>query len=203
MPPVPRLLAISAHGDVAAPAWLDWCAGLAAAGVDAMLLRERDLADARILELAAAARPALGATRLLIHRRFDLALACDADGVHLPASGASAARLRPHLGPGRLIGRSTHTLEEIDAARDEGVDYVVFGPIHATPSKDGLTEPRGLERLAEACRRGVPVVAIGGFDAERAPAAYAVGAVGVAAIRAFADPAAAAAMAAAALEGAA
>jgi len=191
MPRCPRLIAISAHGVAGLPAWRAWCAVLDAEGVDALLVRERERSDAEVLELATAARATLATTRLLIHRRFDVALACAAAGVHLPASGVPASRIRPYLGGDRLIGRSTHTIEEVDAARDEGVDYVVFGPVYSTPSKEGLLEPRGLDRLAEACRRGVPVVAVGGLDAERARAAYAVGATGVAAIRAFSDRASA------------
>lgn len=193
--PVPRLLAIGggAGGGVPDRGWL---AGLAAAGVDGVQVREKRLDDADLLALVRATRELLpAATAVLVNGRLDVALAAGADGVHLPAGGLPVAPLRAwagRLGRRPLVGRSTHTLGEVAAARDEGVDYVVFGPVFATPGKG---EPVGLAALAAAARLGVPVLALGGVDAARVAAAVAAGAHGVAAIRAFASPAAAAATA--------
>lgn len=200
--PVPRLLAISG-GALRGPAedggFLAWLDGLAAAGVDGVQLREKGLDDRALLALARAARARLPtAAALLVHRRLDVALAAGADGVHLPADGLPAAPLlawAARLGARPLVGRSTHRLDEVAAARDEGADYVVFGPVFATPGKG---PPAGLDALAEAARLGVPVLALGGIVPERVADALAAGAHGVAAIRAFAAAAAAAAMAAAA-----
>jgi thiamine-phosphate pyrophosphorylase len=195
--PVPRLLAISggAGSAVADRAWLP---GLAAAGVDGVQVREKGLDDADLLALARAARELLPATTaVLVNGRLDVALAAGADGVHLPADGLPAAPLLAwarRVGRRPLVGRSTHTLEEVAAARDEGVDYVVFGPVFASPGKG---EAVGVEALAAAARLGVPVLALGGVDAQRVAEAIAAGAHGVAGIRAFGSPAAAAAMAAA------
>jgi thiamine-phosphate pyrophosphorylase len=198
---VPRLLAISGGG-MSGPApdggFLAWLDGLAAAGVDGVQLREKGLDDGALLALARAARDRLpAAAALLVHRRLDVALAAGADGVHLPADGLPAAPLlawAARLGARPLVGRSTHGLHEVEAARDEGVDYVVFGPVFATPGKG---PPAGLEALAEAARLGVPVLALGGLGPERVADAIAAGAHGVAAIRAFATQTGAAAMVAA------
>jgi thiamine-phosphate pyrophosphorylase len=88
-----------------------------------------------------------------------------------------------------LVGRSTHSLDEVARARDEGCDYAVFGPIFATPSKAGRLEPRGISSLTEAVRMGLPVIAIGGIDESNAAEVVAAGAWGIAAIRLFARPA--------------
>lgn len=195
--PVPRLLAIGRAAGRAVPD-RRWLAGLAAAGVDGVQVREKGLDDADLLALACTTRELLPATTaVLVNGRLDVALAAGADGVHLPAEGLPAAPLLAwarRLGQRPLVGRSTHTLAEVAAARDEGVDYVVFGPVFATPGKG---EPAGVAALAAAARLGVPVLALGGVDAARLAAAIAAGAYGVAAIRAFGSPAAAAAMGAA------
>ncbi|HLF55584.1 MAG TPA: thiamine phosphate synthase, partial [Thermoanaerobaculia bacterium] len=78
------------------------------------------------------------------------------------------------------------------------VDYVVFGPIFATPSKRDILEPRGLDELAAACAAGLPVIAIGGVDSANAGEVLAAGAAGIAAIRAVAEPVSARALVAAA-----
>lgn len=194
---MPRLLAISDRGSLAAP-FPDWVAGLAAAGVDGVQLREKALDDRELLALARTARALLAPpAALLVNGRLDVALAAGADGVHLPADGLPAAALlawAARLGRRPLVGRSTHTPAEVAAARDEGVDYVVFGPVFATPGKG---PPVGTEALAAAARLGVPVLALGGVEPERVGEAIAAGAHGVAAIRAFRTPKGAAAMAAA------
>jgi thiamine-phosphate pyrophosphorylase len=187
---VPRTLAIS---DRAAHAgdWESWCASLAEAGVEALEVREKSVSDRELLALARAARVRFPPPRLLlVNGRADVALAADADGVHLPAAGLPAAAARAVVGPALLVGRSTHEAAEVEDAAVGGIlDYVLFGPIHATPSKAGRIEPRGISSLADVARRGVPILAIGGIeDAERAAAAIAAGAHGVAGIRAFLDP---------------
>jgi thiamine-phosphate pyrophosphorylase len=189
---LPRLLAVS---DPVAPAeatgveWSAWCAALAAAGVDGLQLRDRALSDARRFERARAARGAFARPRtLLVNRRVDLALAADADGVQLPASGLPLAPVREAIGARLLLGRSTHAPDEVARARDEGADFVLFGPVFETPSKAGRMEPRGISSLAAAVRVGLPVVAIGGIDAGNAAEVQETGAYGLAAIRLFAEP---------------
>lgn len=194
---MPRLLAISDRRRLAAP-FPEWVAALAAAGVDGVQLREKEADDGELLALGRIARALLPAAALLVNGRLDVALASGADGVHLPADGLPAAPLlawAAGLGRRPLVGRSTHTLAEVAAARDEGADYVTFGPVFATPGKGA---PVGTAALAAAARLGVPVLALGGVEPERVAEAIATGAHGVAAIRAFRTADAAAAMVAAA-----
>jgi thiamine-phosphate pyrophosphorylase len=192
---VPRLLAVSDRRALGAGTWNTWCRRLAAAGVPALQLREKDLDDRALVELAGLARECFPAPRqLLVNGRADLAIAAGADGVHLPASGLPVAAVR-RVAAGRplLVGRSTHDLDDVRRAHEEGADYVVFGPVFATPSKAGRLEPRGISSLRAATAIGVPVLAIGGVeDGQHATQALAAGAWGVAGIRAFLDEARAA-----------
>jgi thiamine-phosphate pyrophosphorylase len=189
-----RLLAISqlfspstpAPASAATAAAGAWFAALAAAGVDAMQLREKGLDDRSLLALAKAARATLPATaRLLVNGRADIALASGADGAHLPADGLPAARLRARLGAGPLLGVSTHDLAEVEQAARDGADYVVFGPVWDTPGKPAARQPAGLAALARAAAVGIPAYALGGVTLERFADVAATGAAGVAAIRLF------------------
>ena len=187
----PRLLAVTdpGAGAAAGPPWTAWCTALAHGGVDGLLLRDRGLSDRLRLERATAARIAFPIPSLLfVSARADLALAVGADGVQLPASGLPLAPLRAAFGDRLTFGRSTHEIDEIRAARDDGIDFVIFGPVFSTPSKVGRIEPRGISSLAEAVRVGPPVIAIGGIDSTNAAAVAGTGAAGIAAIRLFADP---------------
>ncbi len=149
-----------------------------------MQLREKDLEGGPLYSLAVDLR---GLTRefdakLLVNDRIDVALAADADGVVLPASSFTTAEARRLLGPDKILARSTHSAAEVERAAREPLDFVLFGPIHATPSKTGA--PQGIERLREAARLGIAVYAVGGITAENAREAIGVGAAGVAVIRA-------------------
>ena len=87
-----------------------------------------------------------------------------------------------------LVGVSCHSLEAAKAAERGGADYLLFGPVFATPSKAAYGAPQGLERLAEVCRAvALPVLAIGGITLENAAACFSAGASGIAAIRLFQD----------------
>ncbi len=184
----PRTLAISQRrsadgGDVVA-----WARAIAAAGVDAIQLREKDLA---VVDLLGLARRTVGSVpasvRVLINGRPDVAIASGAAGVHLPADGLPLARARRRW-PELVLGVSTHRRDEVAAARDAGADYVVFGPVFAPVSKDSPLEPRGVEELARVAALGIAVLALGGVTLERLPAIAAAGAAGVAAIGAFQPP---------------
>ena len=162
-----------------------------AAGVDAIQIREKDL-DARALEKcvrAAVAAAGGSATKILVNDRLDVALAVGAAGVHLGETSlplAAVARWRAAVGAKMMIGASCHSLESCQAAEREGADYVLFGPVFATPSKESFGPPQGLERLARACESvRAPVLAIGGITESNAESCLAAGAAGVAAIRLF------------------
>lgn len=97
--------------------------------------------------------------------------------------------MRRAFGEDFLIGVSTHTLSEAEAARRGGADFATFGPIFDTPSKRAFGPPVGLARLSEAARTlaPFPLLALGGITHENAPEALAAGAQGIAAIRMFSD----------------
>lgn len=165
-----------------------------AGGVRAVQLREKDLAASELRALAQDLRILTRRhnARLLINRDIELALDIDADGVHLPGDRPDIAGARHHLGPDRLIGVSTHHVNEIRRAAREGADFVTFGPVCATPSKAAFGPPQGFAALTEACHHSpLPVFALGGMDQQTAPRALCAGAHGVAliaAIIAAADP---------------
>jgi thiamine-phosphate pyrophosphorylase len=193
-----RLLAISqlatlsataastAEAPFPAAAAAAWFAALAAAGVDALQLREKGLDDRTLREVALQARAALPRpARLLVNGRADIALAAGADGVHLPADGVPADALRLRFGSDLLLGVSTHRLDEVEEARLAGADYVVFGPVYEAPGKDGLGAPVGPHGLARAAALDIPVYALGGVTLDRFGEVAAAGAAGIAAIRLF------------------
>ncbi|HEX2642620.1 MAG TPA: thiamine phosphate synthase [Thermoanaerobaculia bacterium] len=188
--PTFRLLAISQRSTLSArdrePG--EWFRALAAAGVDGVQIREKDLDDRALLDLVRLARAALPESTLLVNGRLDVALAAGAAGAHLPGDGVPLAALRERFGGNVLLGRSTHTLEEVERARRDGADYVTFGPVYETPGKAEYGPPAGLERLAAAARLRIPVYALGGVTLSRFGEVAAAGAAGVAAIRLFQDP---------------
>lgn len=158
------------------------------AGVPAIQLRERDLPTRELLSLAQEVH-ALTAPRaipLILNDRVDLVLALNLDGVHLRADSLPVSAVRRLIGPDRLIGISTHSVEEVRRANHAGADYVIFGPIFDTPSKRSFGPPLGLDALADACREStIPVFAIGGITSERVREVRRVRAHGVAVIGAL------------------
>ncbi len=158
-----------------------------AAGIDAVQLRDRTAAGGALLAAATTLRASTRrhGARLLVNDRLDVALAADADGVHLPASSFTVVDARRLVGSKRLVGRSAHAADEAAAAVGAGADYVVLGPLFATPSKAQYGAPLGVEVLANVAT--LPVVAIGGITTERAAAVRRAGAAGVAVVRAILD----------------
>ncbi len=165
-------------------------------GVRAVQLREKDLEGHELYTLAEQLRALTLRYRaqLLVNDRLDVALAVEADGVHLGQHSFSVEATRRLLGAGKLIGVSTHSPQEIDAAQK--ADFIVFGPVYYTPSKAAYGEPQGLDRLRAAVAHStVPVFAIGGIRTARVAEVLETGAHGIAmisAISAAADPAQAA-----------
>lgn len=154
-------------------------------GVRAVQLREKDLSAAELLPLALALRRLTRefSARLLINDRIDLALAVDADGVHLGSHSLPITVVRQLLGAERLIGVSTHHPAEVKDAAVAGADFVTFGPVYATPSKLAYGPPLGLSSLAAACADApLPVFALGGVNTARLPELRAVGCTHVALI---------------------
>ena len=159
-------------------------------GAQVIQLRAKSTPDTRVLEWARKIRALTRGCGALfvVNDRFDLALAAEADGVHLGQEDLSPLAI-PREARGRLaIGRSTHTMEQIASARSEPVDYLAFGPVFRTESKMSRYEPRGFDRLRQAARMAapLPLVAIGGIDATNLRDAIENGAQGVAVISAVA-----------------
>lgn len=169
------------------------------AGIRAVQLREKQAMTRELYELARRLREI---TRrhdalLSINDRADVALAVEADGVHLGWQSLPVAEVRRLVGSERLIGKSVHNVEEARRASEDGADYVFAGPVFDTPSKAGLVPTLGLDGLREICRViDLPVIGLGGIDPSNAAAVMEAGAAGVAVIRAILaapDPAEAAA----------
>ncbi len=135
-------------------------------GADVLQLRHKAAPTAELLRqarrLLALTRPA--GIPLIVNDRVDVALACGADGVHLGQDDLPIAAARELLGPARLIGKSTHSLEQALAADQEPLDYLALGPIYATPTKPdyGCVGPALIPRVASGVRH--PLVATDAVD---------------------------------------
>ena len=125
-------------------------------GAQVIQLRAKSTPDTRVLEWARKIRSLTRGCGALfvVNDRFDLALAAEADGVHLGQEDLSPLAI-PREARGRLaIGRSTHTMEQIASARSEPVDYLAFGPVFRTESKMSRYEPKGLRSTSPGCAHG-------------------------------------------------
>lgn len=173
---------------------LDRIRAALAAGVDYVQIREKSLSTRDLFRLVEGAVAVRRSGRLLVNDRADVALACGADGVHLPAERPPATEIRAlaaqskarlaldDAGPGFLVGVSCHSVEEVERAAAEAADFAVLGPIFTTPGKGS---PLGLEPLELAARLPIPVLALGGLTLENAGRCLEAGAAGVAGIRLF------------------
>ena len=122
----------------------------------------------------------------LINDRIDIALAAGADGVHLGWQSVPADEARKLTGNKFIIGVSTHSLKEALRAQKEGADYITFGPVYQTPSKEGLVDfkgPGAVKRVRE--KINIPLIAIGGIKEVNARDVVLMGADGIAVISAI------------------
>jgi thiamine-phosphate pyrophosphorylase len=160
------------------------------AGADWVQIREKDLPGHELLALA---RDAVASAqgRVIVNDRLDIALAAGAGGVHLgrqssPAREVVAWCRRGNAPADFVIGVSCHSLEEAREAESDGANYIFFGPVFETPSKRGFGKPQSIANLAEVCGAvQIPVIAIGGVNAENAAECIQFAAAGIAAIRLF------------------
>lgn len=179
---------------------------LAKAGVEYIQLREKDLAAEDLERLArqvmAAVREVGGPgrtvhwTRVLVNGRPDVAVAARADGVHLRSTQGAGMTLQMRelfAGAGLpepVVSVACHTLREVQAAREAGVDLALYGPVFGKVVANGVLPGMGLDALRVVCRAGapMPVLALGGVTMENAEECEAAGAAGVAGIRLFLEP---------------
>jgi thiamine-phosphate pyrophosphorylase len=192
-----RLLVITdAEQAAPRPVW-DVVAAALAAGAPAVQLRDKRATPRELLETAQALRSATRAAGalLFVNDRLDVAIAAEADGVHLGPDDIPVASARAHAPAGLLIGASTDDPNRARALVREGADYIGCGTVYPTASKPDAGDAIGLERLDAVARAvPVPVLGIGGIDAERSASIAETRAAGVAvigAVMAAEDPAAA------------
>src|SRR6056297_3654427 len=158
---------------------------LMVAGVRMIQLREKDLPAQQLHAMAQRLRTITLRYNclLLINDRVDIALAVNADGVHLRTHSLPPTVARTLLGRDKLIGVSTHSDEEIITAAEQDADFATYGPVFYTPSKAGYGAPKGLSELQDACSASaLPVYALGGITVTNTPAVMTTGTHGVAVI---------------------
>jgi len=150
-------------------------------GIDMIQVRENDMPARDLLDLVRAIRDIAAGTktRVLVNDRLDVAMSAQVDGVHLPSNGLPSDRVRPLV---KVLGVSTHTLEEAIEAEKAQADFIVFGPVFDSPGKVAV----GLEPLRKVTAAvKIPVLAIGGVTPGNADKVLKAGAVGIAGIRLF------------------
>jgi thiamine-phosphate pyrophosphorylase len=167
----------------------------AAEGIEFVQIREKDLQPGELAELTRRVMAAVRAadsesgTKVLVNSRVDVALAAGADGVHLTSAvGELTAGQVRRVFKGAVVGVSCHSVEDVERARDAGVELIAFGPVfEKRVGGRSVQRGEGLEALRRACEvaGGVPVLALGGVTMEVARECMEAGAAGVAGIRLF------------------
>lgn len=167
-------------------------------GATVVQLREKEVTTREMIRLGQALHEITrnAGIPLIVNDRLDVALAIDAEGVHMGQDDMPAPLARRLIGPDRILGVSAGTVEEALQAERDGADYLGVGDVYGTPSKADAGVPIGLEELAKIARAvSTPVVGIGGITLDNASAVIEAGAAGAAVISAViraADPEAAA-----------
>ncbi len=157
-------------------------------GVTLVQYREKNASTRRMIEEALELRALCRRHSIpfIVNDRVDVALAANADGVHVGQEDMPAALARRLVGPGRLLGVSVDNIDQARQAQADGADYVGASPIFATPTKPDAPPPIGIEGLRELARLcQIPVVAIGGINRSNAAEVLQAGAAGIAVVSAI------------------
>jgi thiamine-phosphate pyrophosphorylase len=158
-----------------------------AGGASAIQLREKGMDTGQLVEAARCIRKITqeAGAALIINDRVDVALAVDADGVHIGQHDMNIADVRKVIGIHKLVGVSTHNVIEAKLAEEAGADYIGVGPIFATATKEDIETPKGIQMLQEIRDAvSIPCIAIGGIKPENVAQVISAGADGVAVITA-------------------
>ncbi|MGZ8441069.1 MAG: thiamine phosphate synthase [Candidatus Deferrimicrobiaceae bacterium] len=141
-------------------------------GADVLQLRDKEASGGRLYRVALQLRKLTRDAKVpfIVNDRLDIAMAVDADGVHVGQADLPASVVRAIMGPDKILGVSVNTVEEAVLAEKDGADYLGVGPVfEARGTKPDAGLPLGVDRIARIRRRcRLPIVAIGGIDAENA-----------------------------------
>lgn len=157
------------------------------AGIDIVQLRDKEASDREFFDIGRKIKNLLRRKKTLfvIDDRVEMALALDSDGVHLGQDDMPVAVVRKMLGRRKIIGLSTHSIDQMRAAVKKDVDYISIGPVFPTPTKPDY-RPVGLELVRIAAKESrIPFVAIGGIDETNIEGVVAAGAKRIAVVRAI------------------
>lgn len=157
-------------------------------GVRGVQLREKELSSRELYELAYDMRKLTNrySARLIINDRVDIAMAVDADGVHLGLNSLPIHRVRRLIGDNRLIGLSCHNQVNAIMAQEKGADFITFGPVYYTPSKAQYGKPVGVDKLEIVSHLlDIPIFALGGIKRDNINEVVAAGADGIALVSAI------------------
>lgn len=152
-------------------------------GIDVIQFRDKNMAANKAYKIANRMAEFCNKAEIpfIVNDRVDVALAVDADGVHLGQNDLPLKEARQLLGPNKILGGTASTLEEAMQVQQEGADYLGFGHIYNTDTKEKGYAPRGVEMLQEVCQKlNIPVIAIGGINASNAGEVMKRGAAGFA-----------------------
>lgn len=157
-------------------------------GVRGVQLREKELSSRELYELAYDMRKLTNrySARLIINDRVDIAMAVDADGVHLGLNSLPIHRVRRLIGDNRLIGLSCHNQVNAIMAQEKGADFITFGPVYYTPSKAQYGKPVGVDKLEIVSHLlDIPIFALGGIKRDNINEVVVAGADGIALVSAI------------------
>jgi len=156
-------------------------------GASIIQFREKEMTTRELVETARRLKEltSQNSVPFIVNDRLDVALAVDADGVHVGQDDMPAALARQLIGPDKILGVSASAVEEALQAEREGADYVSASPVFTTPTKPDAPPPTGLEGLKAIVEAvNLPVIAIGGISEENATEVMEAGVQGVAVISA-------------------